>query len=497
LIKYLTLILVLVHVYGFSQTSKIKILHADQTYRNQKQYPDAMVLNGDVKIKHQGALLTCKKALFYQSENRLYAYGDVYVNQADTLTQKSDHLQYDGNSQKALSWGNVVVKDNEITLSTDTLGFNRITQVLKYDCFGTIIGRKNKLTSQVGEYFAHEKKLRAVENVKVVNPDMDLKTAQMDYYTTTGRTYLYGPSTIVNKENTIYTEKGIYDTKLSIGYLLKNSTIYHESNEITGDSLYYNELKSFASGTGNLVIKDTVNNITVTGDYGEVYRAKDSIIITKKPLAISTVEKDTMFIHGDTLSITGTQDHKLMKIYHHVKFFKTDLRGKCDSLVSKQGKGITELFRNPVLWSADNQITGDSIRLINNLKTNKLDSLNIIKNALIVQKDSLGYNQIRGKNMFGKFKNQKLNSLLVKGNGAVINYARDEEGVLSAIMDMECSNIQFNFNESKIQSIRFLKEPDGTTYPPEMFPKEREKTKGFIWRESERPLKKEDIFIHD
>ncbi|MGY5352809.1 OstA-like protein [Wenyingzhuangia sp. IMCC45533] len=480
-----------------AQVSKIKVLHANQTYRNQQQYPGAVVLNGDVKVTHKGALLTCKKALYYQLENRLYAYGDVLVNQADTLTQKSNHLQYDGNTEKALSWGQVIVKDKDITLTTDTLHFNRAKQILSYDCFGTIVNKDNTLTSQIGEYFADDKKLTARQNVQVVNPDMKLDTGHMDYYTASGKSYLYGPSTIKNKDNDLYTERGIYNTRLSLGYLLKNSIIYHRTNEIKGDSLYYNQKTDFASGTGNLIITDTINNVIVKGDYGEVFRSKDSIIISKKPLAISIVDKDSMYIHGDTLSVTGSEKNKLMKVYHHVKIFKSDLSGKCDSLVTHQAKGITEMYKNPVLWSLDNQITGDSIVLINNIETNKLDSLKIKRNAFIVQKDSVGYNQIRGRNMYGKFENQKLTSLLSKGNGAVVNYARSEEGELSAIMNMECSNILFSLKEGKIQDIKFLKKPDGKTYPPSKFPADRALLKGFLWRIVERPLTKEDIFIHD
>ncbi len=493
----LSIFILLFSFIACAQVSKIKVLHANQTYRNQQQYPGAVVLNGNVKVAHKGALLTCRKALYYQLENRLYAYGDVFVNQADTLTQKSDHLQYDGDTEKALSWGKVIVKDKDITLTTDTLRFNRATQVLTYDCFGTIVNQENTLTSQIGEYFANDKKLTARQNVHIKNPDMNLHTGHMDYYTVSGKSYLYGPSTIKNKENDLYTERGIYDTRLSLGYLLKNSIIYHDTNEIKGDSLYYNQDKNFASGTGNLIVTDTVNHVIVKGDYGEIYRAKDSIIISKKPVAISIIDKDSMYIHGDTLSVTGTENRKLMKVYHHVKIFKSDLSGKCDSLVTHQAEGITEMYRNPILWSSENQITGDSILLINDLKTSKLDSLKIKRNALIVQKDSIGYNQIRGKNMYGKFQNQKLSSLLSKGNGAVVNYARAETGELSAIMDMECSNILFTLEDSKIKEIKFLKKPDGKTYPPSKFPKERALVKGFIWRWDEKPLKKEDIFIHD
>ncbi|ANW95222.1 hypothetical protein AXE80_02500 [Wenyingzhuangia fucanilytica] len=493
------LLFLLIPFLGMAQASRIKVLHANQTYADQKQYPNALVLNGEVRVSHQGALMTCKKALYYRQENRLYAYGDVVINQGDTIRQYSDHLQYDGDSQKALSWGTVKVKDKDMILTTDTLHFNRATQVLSYDCFGKIVNKENTLTSQIGEYFANDKKLTAKQNVKVVNPDMDLKTGHLDYYTETGKSYLYGPSTINNKESDLYTERGIYDTRLSLGYLLKNSVIYHQDNEIKGDSLYYNQANDFASGTGNLIITDTVNKIVVKGDYGEIYRRKDSMIVYKRPLAISIIDKDSMYIHGDTISVTGKENNKLMKVYHHVKFFKSDLSGKCDSLVTHQEEGVTELFTNPILWSEENQITGDSIRLLSDKVTKKLDSLKIIKHAFIVQKDSVkGYNQIKGKDMFGKFIEQKLSTLLVKGNGAVINYARSEETKeLTAIMKMECSNILFSLKDNKMETIKFLKMPEGKTYPPSQFPEDQALLKGFIWRGSERPLNKEDIFIHD
>jgi hypothetical protein len=158
-----------------------------------------------------------------------------------------------------------------------------------------------------------------------------------------------------------------------------------------------------------------------------------------------------------------------------VKFFKKDLSGKCDSLHTHQKFGLTKMFKNPILWSGDNQITGDTIELLSDKATNKLDSLFIKKNAFINQKDSVGFNQIKGKNMFGKF----------------------EEKKLIAIMKMSCSNILFELEKNAVQRIQFLKMPDGKTYPPSQFPETESKLKGFVWRENEKPLTKEDIFVHD
>ena len=36
---------------------------------------------------------------------------------------------------------------------------------------------------------------------------------------------------------------------------------------------------------------------------------------------------------------------------------------------------------------------------------------------------------------------------------------------------------------------------DGKTYPPSLYPENDKRLKGFIWRESEQPKRKEDIFL--
>ena len=92
--------------------------------------------------------------------------------------------------------------------------------------------------------------------------------------------------------------------------------------------------------------------------------------------------------------------------FRNAKFFKTDLSGKCDSIHSEEKTGITQLITNPILWNGENQMTGDSIHLISNKQTEKLDSLKVLNNAFIISLDSIsmeGFNQAKGKDLFGKF----------------------------------------------------------------------------------------------
>jgi lipopolysaccharide export system protein LptA len=481
--------------FGNAQNKRIKILNSEQTYKNEAKYPGAVVLNGRVKVSHEGAILTCNKALLYSAQNLLHAYGDVRINQGDTLHQKSEYTSYDGTLKKSVSWGNVKVNDPSMTLTTDTLHFNRIKQELYYNCQGTITNSENKLTSKNGTYYLTEKKFKATTNVVVRNPENTLKSNHLNYYTDSGHVYFYGPTTIETKESVASAEKGFYDTHLGISNLVHHSKIKYDNRVIVGDSIYSHKERGFASSTGNTVITDTVNNLIVKGGYAEFHRLQDSVFVIKKALAISIADKDSLYIHGDTLLITGAPDNRIVRAFHHVKFFKTDLSGKCDSLHTNQKIGLTRMFKSPIIWSGGNQITGDTIELLSDTKSNKLDSLFIRKNAFINQKDSIGFNQIKGKNMFGKFEGNKLKSLLSKGNGEVINYARDEENKLIAVMKMSCSNIVFELENNAIQRIQFLKTPDGKTYPPSQFPETENKLKGFVWREDEKPTTKEDIFI--
>ncbi len=490
---------------SFSQAKKINIIYAGVSTADEEKFPGATILTKDkeglVKISHEGAILTAKRIILYKKRNFAKAFGNVLIKQGDTITQTSDYVDYDGNTKKALSWGNVVLKDPKMTLKTDTLHFDRQKQLLFYKNHAIIQDETNVLKSKVGNYFLENKKFTATTKVTVTNPEHVLESNHLDYYTDSAHAYLYGPSTIKGKDNTIYTEKGFYNTKSEISHFVKNSKIYFTDKTIEGDSLYYDKFKGFASATNNIKFIDTIQNFIAKGNYAEFFELKDSVFIVDKAVAISLMEKDSLYIHGDTLLVTGKPENRITRIYNDVKIFKTDLQGKADSIHMNQTTGLTRMFKNPVLWSGKNQITGDSIQLLNNKETEKLDSLKILNNALIVQLDTIidgisTFNQIKGRNMFGKFADGKLKYFLVEGNAEVVFYNRNEAGILETITKQECSSIEFTLDETNnIESVKYIKKPEGTSYPPEDLPENARKLKGFIWREDEQPKTMEDIFV--
>ena len=480
-----------------AQTSKkIIIEYSDFLDVNQTEIPDALLLQGNVRITHEGVKMFCNKAYYFQKENYIKAFGDVRMVQGDTLFMNSKYAEYNGNVKRAYATGNVEMRSPDMTLATDTLNFDRVSQQAFYSTNGTITNKDNVLKSKSGRYYANEKKFQFLTAVTITNPKYVVKSNHLDYYNNSGHSYLFGPSTITSKENFIYTEKGFYDSKKNVGHFLRKSYLKYKDRLIEGDSLYYNRNSEFASATNNVKITDTINKGIIKGHYAEVYKKKDSLFVTKRAVAINLVEKDSVYIHGKILMVTGKPNERIIRAYKNARFYKTDMSGKCDSIHSSQITNITQLIGKPILWNFDNQMTGDVMHLVGNDQTQKLDSLKVLNNAFIISKDTLGvgYNQVKGQNLFGKFRDSKLYEADIVKNTEVIYYMRNDAHELIGINKNVSSRINMTFDGNTIDSMTFFTNVDGDIYPDKDLPENARKLRGFVWREDERIKTKDDIF---
>lgn len=475
---------------------KIIVENADFSDVNQELMPDALLLTGNVKVNHDGVVLTCNKAYFFQKENYLKAFGNVQLVQGDTLYLNSKYAEYNGNLKKAFATGNAVMTSPDATLATDTINFDRNVQEVFYNTKGTIVNKDNTLVSKSGRYYVAEKKFQFLTEVTLTNPKYVVKSNHLDYYSNSGHTYLLGPSTITSKANYIYTEKGFYDTKKNLAHFLRKSYIRYDDRLIEGDSLYYNRNIEFASATRNVKITDSINRGIVKGHYAEVYKLKDSMFVTKRAVAVNFVDNDSVYIHGKKLMVTGKEGERILRAYNNVRFYKTDMSGKCDSIHSNSKTALTKLIGNPILWNGESQITGDVMHLIGDNTTKKLDSLKVLNNTFIVSRDTLGtgFNQVKGLNLFGKFREGKLHDVDVIKNTEVIYYSRNEANELVGINKSVSSKINLILENNAIETITFFKNVDGDLYPEADLPENARKLRGLVWRGDERIKSKDDIF---
>lgn len=500
LVFYIGLLLFTLTSGNAQKSSKINVDYSDFADINQAEIPDALLLSGHVRVSHEGVVFTCNKAYFFQKENYIKAFGEVQMIQGDTLFLNSKYAEYNGEVKKAYATGNVIMRSPESTLVTDTINFDRNTQEAFYNSYGKITNKENTLKSKSGRYFANEKKFKFLTTVTITNPKYIIKSNHLDYYTNSGHSYLFGPSTITSKENFIYTEKGFYDTKKNFAYFKRKSYIKYKDRRIEGDSLYYDRNREYASATNNVKITDSINKGIIKGHYAEIYRnlktERDSMMVTKRAVAISLVENDSMYIHGKKMLITGKTGDRIIRAFNNVRFYKTDMSGKCDSIHSNQKIALTKLIGRPILWNYDNQMTGDIMHLIGNNNTEKLDSLKVLNNAFIISKDTIGngYNQVKGQNLYGKFKDNKLNEVDIIKNTEVIYYLRNDKQELIGINKSVGSKINLILDKNTIETITVYNNPDGDVYPEKDLPENARKLRGFVWRGDERIKSKDDIF---
>ena len=498
----------------------VEIRQAGSFEKDEVLYPEANILlkKGDTRVHlfHKGALVVSDKSFFYSKKNFFEAEGKVVFTQGDTLRMTSEYLEYDGTNGKAKAWGNVFLKQPDMTLETDTIYLDRNKNIAYYETPGTIIDSASILKSNRGKYFMNEKKYEFISNVRINNPEYYVTSTQLDYFTETNKAFLYGPTKIIGADYDIYCERGFYNLDAQRGNFKQNALINYNQKIIEGDSLYFENDREYASANYDVSITDTINNSIIRGNYAEIFKAKDSAIITRKAYAINILENDSLFIKADTLIGTGPPEHRVLRGYYGVKILKSDIRGKSDSLYLDDQIGKIELhkrpltkkqdqilsddeknIRNPVLWFGASQMSGEVIHLLTETGEKKLDSLHIFGNAFIIEKDTLSndsYNQIVGSELYGDFEEGALKNLDVIKNTMVIYYLYSEAGELIGINKTICSALDIVFLNNEINEISFYVKPDGEVFPEEQIDKNLRKLKGFLWRENEKPETFEDLF---
>ncbi len=470
----------------------IHILYADHATSNAK-YPGKQLLSGNVEIEHNGALLFCDKAIVDKHENLAIAIGHVRLQQGDTLQMQAGYLKYDGNRSFAEASEKVQLSDQKMHLSTDTLYFDRIKQESYYTCGGKIVDSVNNLTSRIGRYFLKEKRFQFQHNVHLTNPDYQLDSYQLDYFPDTGISNFYGPTKIYNTENYIYAEKGHYDSQKKISWFVKNAFIKHKHTTIKADSLYYDQNKSYASGSKKVVLHDSINKTWIFSSYGQRWLKLDSTRVSQNPLVVSAGQKDTLFLRAEQFVTAGPKAKRRTWAYPDVRFYSREFSGKADSLYRDNYLHIMKLLQAPVLWHGLSQITGQEILLKNDTLNRHLDSLIIPNNVFIIQKDSIGFNQIKGKKLLGKFEKDRLKTIDIYGNTEIIYFLREETGKLAGIEKNKSSHIFILFDKGKIALLRLYEKPEGTVFPYKDFLKQKQKFKGFKWRGTEQIKNKNDI----
>jgi lipopolysaccharide export system protein LptA len=483
---------------------KVKLKNATTAYGSMKDGERFDRLVGNVIFEQNTTTIYCDSAHFFRTKNMLDAFGHVHITEGDSVDITALGLSYDGNTKIAKLRKNVVfVKLGIARLYTDFLDYYRIKNEARYFNGGKLIDTTNTLTSWKGYYDIPVNVASFKTNVVGVNPDYTLTSDTLQYNSKTRVIYFRDTTLVKGKDgkNALY-KNGTYNTVQKLS-LLEKGEFETPSYKMRGDQNFLDDVKKFYTSKGNVSMTSKQEKMTIYGDDG-FYDKKQGVSKVYGNAYVTKVddEGDTLFLSADTLVSIEHVDPKKKRLlaYNHVKIFKTNMQGSADSLAYVSSDSTLYLYTNPILWSEENQMTADSIRVL--LKNKKINRIYMVANSFVISQDSMqNFNQIKGRKMTAYFDGKDISHVIVQGNGESLYYALEEKEVIKTdslivklmitmgMNKMICSNMRINFAKGKVNNVSFYIKPDAQLIPIHELKKEDRTLKGFIWRRKERPLK--------
>jgi lipopolysaccharide export system protein LptA len=475
--------------------------HADSTVFEKDNNPDVHILRGDVRFRHDSTFLYCDSAYLYRSSNSLEAFSNVRIEQGDTLFIYGDYLIYEGNVSLAKMRENVRMENDNQTLFTDNLNFDRIKNIGYFFEGGMLVDSINELTSIYGQYSPGTKIAIFKENVNFTNPQFLLKSDTLIYNTVNKVATIVGKTTIESDSGTIYSSLGWYDTITDESKLYERSTVVSKDNTktMTADSLFYNRKTGYGEAFGNMEINDTVKKVILQGNYGYFDQASNFAFATDSAQMIEYSQIDTLFLHADTLQMQSIGQDREIKAFYGVRFYRTDLQGVCDSLQFNTVDSVLSLYQNPVLWNTGYQLTGDTIRVFFNDST--LEKVDVLNYAFAIEEKDTTYfnnttyfNQLKGKDLYAFFLSGELDRIEIHGNAESIYYPIEDDGTFIGQNNTQSSYMTITVRNRKPARILWYQQSQGEMLPvPDLTP-EKKYLKDFVNYNYIRPQNREDIF---
>jgi len=449
-------------------------------------------LYGKVLFKQKETTLAADSVYRYKDSELLEAFGNVRINQADTVIITGNHALYEGGKRTAKMTGNVVMKDPRMTLTTPSLDYDLNAKTAVYTEGGVIVDPENRLESRIGSYDVNSKMYSFQQNVKVTTKDYNITSENMKYNTLSKVVYFQGPTVIKGQQGDLYAEEGNYNTLTKISNFGRNAYILTPEYRLGGDKLFYDQNTGYGYAEKNVSLRSLKDDVTIRGQVGRYWRNRGEAKVYGGGAIMETImDKDTLFLSADTLysrEAKAPDSASMVFAYPNVKIFKTDLQGKADSLSYNRTDSVMHLNIKPVLWSEQSQMVSDTIHVV--LRNKTIDRMYMYSNAFITSEDTLSnYNQVKGRDMTAYFQDGDLRRVNVNGNGESLYYALQGDTAVTGMNKAICSDMVLKFGDNKLKNISFLVQPDASFMPPHELKEEDKQLEGFEWMAELRPTK--------
>lgn len=497
----------------------LEILNADRYNFEKEDTSDFISFAGNVVLRKENTLFYCDSAVLDQKQNIVEAFGNVHMNDADSVHTYAGYMRYVGKEKKAYLRDNVQLTDNKGVLTTNALVYELNTKTGTYKTGGKIVQGSTTLTSIEGVYYGDTQDMYFYRKVVLTDPENRVLSDSLLYNLNSEVATFLAKTRIIGKNRTIETTSGYYDKKNGKTVFPDRSTVAEKDYDLTADRMAFDNVSGYGQAQGNAVYrtKDTANRTTVIANDIKFNSKASSFLATLKPLMILEQNDDSVFIAADTLYSAKLTDlrksrqvpeirdsasikdaaanevnskdsasDRFFEAYFHVRIFSDSLQAVGDSMFYSAEDSAFRLFKQPVVWSDNHQITGDTIYLYTQSK--KPQRLYVYENAIAISKVQQEYfNQVKGNSINGYFKEGNIDNLRAKGSAESVYYAVDEDDKFIGVNTSSADVIDMYFTDKKPQRAVFRKDLKGTMYPMRQVDHVEIRLRGFQWLQDIRP----------
>ena len=501
----------------------VEIINADRLSGKKIDSTNELtILAGHVVVKDNKTLFYADSAVYNKKENIIEAFGNVHINDSDSIDTRSQYLIYYGDKKQAVLKKKVSMTDGKGVLTTDELLYDTQLKMGTYTNGGRVVNGKTILTSKEATYYGDLKDVYFKNNVKLKDPSYDLTTDSLLYNTGTQiATFITKTYIVDSNKSTIVTSDGYYNLKNKTARFGKRASIQDKALTITGEDIAIDDNTGMFEASGNAVLIDTSQGVSVLANNIKASRKTNTFIATQHPLMIIRQDQDSIYVTSDTLyagrlsdlkshsdsttkkdtvknvTVVNSTDtanrNRYFQAFHHVRIFSDSLQAISDSLFYSGRDSIFQLFHDPVVWATNKQVTGDTIYLFT--KNKKPERLYVFENGMLVDKSGEDlYNQIKGNTLNGYFTDGDINFMRAKGSAESIYYAKDEGNALVGMNATNADMIDMFFANKALKKVVFRNDVTGTTYPIKQIPSDKKTLRNFKWLENKRPKSKFELF---
>lgn len=475
---------------------------------------DYLILVGHVKIRQGKTLLYGDSIILNTTLNTLEDFGNVHINDADSVNIYANYLKYMGGTKKAYLRKKVKLTDGKGLLTTDSLDYDVSLKLGSFKSGGKLVRNKTILTSTEGLYYGETRDAIFRKKVELIDPENNIITDTLEYNTYSQLTNFLSPTKIITGKRVISTTNGNYNTGTRKGYLYDRSNIDDSTYHFIADEMAVDDSLQIGEFKGNAIYtsKDTLG-FDLKADNIKVNKQKSTFLATENPLLLLKQKKDTLYIAADTLYagkisdlkrkipkardsigvLTDTTQDKYFEAYHGVKIYSDSLQGKADSLFYSLSDSTIRLISEPIIWANNNQITGDTIYLF--VKNKKPEQLYVFENAFAINKidTTQNYNQLKGNTLNVWFDDGEIYKMSAKGNAENIYFPLDNDKNFIGVNHSNAQIIEVYFENTEPAKVIFKNQLVGKMTPLNQTPKEELIIRGFKWRENVRPKNKYEL----